>query len=78
MVVADTSQAPKPFVNDTLAHHLTVGDSFQLNCSVSYPVGIRVNLEWSVPNPQGIDVSVNDSMKLSYCIIISSPISKPR
>ena len=53
----DTSQAPKPFVNDTLAQRLAVGDSFQLNCSVSYTVGTRVNLSWSVPNPKGIDVT---------------------
>ena len=56
--VADaTSQAPKPYVNDTLAQRLTVGDSFQLNCSVSYFSGTLVNLSWSVASPQGIDVS---------------------
>ena len=57
LLAADTLQAPKPFVNDSLARHLTVGDHFQLNCSASYPDGTQVSLEWEIPHPLGIDVS---------------------
>ena len=58
LFTADTAQAPKPFVNDTLAQHKTVGDHFQLNCSASYSGQTLIHLSWFVPNPEGIDVNI--------------------
>ena len=58
---AHTLQAPKPFVNDTLARHRTVGDDFQLDCSATYPIAVHVKLEWQIPHPQGIDVTEGNS-----------------
>ena len=55
---AATPGAPKPHIDDSKAHQVAIGKEFQLNCSASFALGVRGDLKWKVPNPNGIDVSL--------------------
>ena len=53
-----TGPVPKPHINHTLADQAALNGNFQLNCSAAFDLGVGIaNLEWTVPNGDGIDVS---------------------
>jgi len=55
---APTDTVLQPIIDDSKAHQVTIGQTFQLNCSATFTLGVRGDIIWKVPNPNGIDVSL--------------------
>lgn len=44
-----------PFLDDSRATNVISGDTFQLNCSVVYPAGSQIDLEYVFPHSPGVE-----------------------
>ncbi|CAL1297129.1 unnamed protein product [Larinioides sclopetarius] len=63
--MADTYNAPQPFINTSEALHPVVNDTFVLKCTVDVDPDTRLFIDWSYPNKNNSHGRINDTQPIS-------------
>ncbi|GBO24310.1 hypothetical protein AVEN_134719-1 [Araneus ventricosus] len=63
--MADTYNAPQPYINTSEALHPVVNDTFVLKCTVDVDPDTRLFIDWSYPNKNNSQGRINETQPIS-------------